>query len=609
MPPACGIRPHILWALQWGRKGFLPRAPTDPFRAGSGTRPPERESSHIGRVVSRGRGGRAHGGGRRPRGCASHGPTRCTSPRWAPRSSTSCRTTSRSASTSSTPRAAAPPCCSGSPTVPAASPSSKSGCPNGAPDWLQTTVVSTPNGTTSNALVVADIAHVVWAVNLGCLGLHLWPYRAADPEHADELRIDLDPTPGVGFDEVRGGCASAAATCSTSSGLRGYPKTTGNRGLHIYLRLEPRWDSTEVRAAAVALARELERRHPDLITANWWKEERGERVFVDFNQNAPHKTVFGAWFARPRTGGQVSTPLVVGRGRDVVPDDLTIRTVPDLLRGGATPGPTSPRSPSRSSRCSSWPSGTRRPGCTTRRGRPSTPRCPTSRPASPPAGPRRPRRWTPGRRPAADRVPPGARTAPTPTRSGPSATRRRRWTRMSGGRAGGAGGGRAPPEHRRRRQVDRPGDRAGARGSRSPTTWPSSRVRASPATFGSTGRHESCWSQLRGDCHSHSDWSDGGSPIREMAEAARALGREYLVLTDHSARLTVAHGLERRAPSPAARAWSAELNEELAPFRILTGIEVDILEDGALDQDATSWPSSTSWWPASTPSSGWTRPR
>jgi DNA ligase D-like protein (predicted polymerase) len=196
--------------------------------------------------------------------------------------------------------------------------------------------VSTPNGTTSNALVVADIAHVVWAVNIGCLGLHLWPYLAADPAHADELRIDLDPTTGIGFEEVR----TVALLCRDvleELGLRGYPKTTGNNGLHVYLRLQPRWDSVQVRAAAVAFARELERRFPDLITANWWKEERGSRVFVDFNQNAPHKTVFGAWFARPRTGGQVSTPLTWDEVKTVVSNDLTIRTVPDLVRRRGDP--------------------------------------------------------------------------------------------------------------------------------------------------------------------------------------------------------------------------------------------------------------------------------
>ncbi len=120
-------------------------------------------------------------------------------------------------------------------------------------------------------------------------------------------------------------------------GIAAYPKTTGNRGLHVYARLEPRWDSFQVRSGAVALARELERRHPDLITANWWKEERGRRIFVDFNQNAPHKTVFGAWFARPRVGGQVSTPLSWDEVATVDPDELTIRTVPDLLRRRGDP--------------------------------------------------------------------------------------------------------------------------------------------------------------------------------------------------------------------------------------------------------------------------------
>jgi DNA ligase D len=202
--------------------------------------------------------------------------------------------------------------------------------PPGVPEWLQTSIVSTPNGTRSNALVVADIAHVLWAVNLGCLGLHLWPYRASDGAHADELRIDLDPQPGTGFDDARRVARHTRALLS-ELGIAGYPKTTGNRGIHVYVRLEPRWDSTAVRAAAVALARELERRHPDLVTANWWKEERGARVFVDFNQNAPHKTVFGAWFVRPRVTGQVSTPLQWDELDDVDPEALTLATVPARL--------------------------------------------------------------------------------------------------------------------------------------------------------------------------------------------------------------------------------------------------------------------------------------
>ncbi len=180
--------------------------------------------------------------------------------------------------------------------------------PRSGPDWLETTIVATPNGTTSRALVAADLAHVLWAVNLACLGFHVWPYRADDPEHADELRIDLDPTPGVDFEMVRE-AAHEVDGLLRGVGLTGWPKTTGNRGIHVYVRLLPRWSSIEVRAAAVAVARELERRRPDLITAAWWKEERGRRVFVDFNQNAPHKTVFGAWSVRARPGAQVSTPF------------------------------------------------------------------------------------------------------------------------------------------------------------------------------------------------------------------------------------------------------------------------------------------------------------
>ncbi len=200
--------------------------------------------------------------------------------------------------------------------------------PEGAPAWLETTVVSTPNGTTSNALVVTDIGHVVWAVNLGCLGFHPWPYLAADPDHTDELRIDLDPTPGVVFDQVRE-TASEVKLLFDELGIASYPKTTGSKGIHVFVRLEPRWDSYEVRAAAVAAARELERRRPDLITAAWWKEERGTRVFVDFNQNAPHKTVFGAWSVRARVGAQVSTPFAWEELPHVDPDAFTIAAVLD----------------------------------------------------------------------------------------------------------------------------------------------------------------------------------------------------------------------------------------------------------------------------------------
>jgi DNA ligase D len=202
--------------------------------------------------------------------------------------------------------------------------------PKSKPDWLQTTTVSTPNGTTSEALIAADLDHVLWAVNLGCLGFHVWPYLASDPAHTDELRIDLDPTPGIDFTHIRAAAAELRMLLA-ELGVAGYPKTTGNRGLHVYIRLQPRWDSYQVRSAAVAIARELERRSPELITAAWWKEERGRRVFIDFNQNAPHKTVFGAWSVRARPGAQVSTPVRWDEIDDIHPDQFTIASLPARL--------------------------------------------------------------------------------------------------------------------------------------------------------------------------------------------------------------------------------------------------------------------------------------
>jgi DNA primase len=164
----------------------------------------------------------------------------------------------------------------------------------------------------------------------------VWPNRADDPDHADELRIDLDPSPGVNFEMVRE-AAGEVRDLLSEAGLTGLPKTTGNRGVHIYVRLRAEWTSIEVRAAAVAIARELERRRPDLITAAWWKEERGTRVFVDFNQNAPHKTVFGAWSVRARPGAQVSTPFSWDELPRIQPDELTLATVPPRLAAVGDP--------------------------------------------------------------------------------------------------------------------------------------------------------------------------------------------------------------------------------------------------------------------------------
>jgi DNA ligase D len=208
--------------------------------------------------------------------------------------------------------------------------------PDNAPDWLTTTVVSTPNGTTSRALVATDLANVAWAVNLGCLGFHVWPSYADDPGHAIELRIDLDPQPGVNFDDARVVAHDVKALLD-EFGVAGYPKSTGKHGIHVYVPLLPKWDSIEVRWAAVAVARELARRHPDRITDAWWKEERGARIFIDFNQNSPHKTVFGAWGARPRAGAQVSMPFRWDELDTIDPDEQTIATAPARLASIGNP--------------------------------------------------------------------------------------------------------------------------------------------------------------------------------------------------------------------------------------------------------------------------------
>jgi DNA ligase D len=199
-----------------------------------------------------------------------------------------------------------------------------------APDWLHTTTVETINGTPSRALVIADLAHVLWAANMGVLGLHVWPFRASNPEEADEMRIDLDPSPGVTFDMVREAAAHVRDLLA-ELGMLGFAKTTGSKGIHVYVRVEPGWDSVAIRGAVVALGRELAARHPHLITDKWWKEERGTRVFVDFNQNAPHKNMFGAWGVRPRVGAQVSTPFGWNELETIDPERCTIDTVPHRL--------------------------------------------------------------------------------------------------------------------------------------------------------------------------------------------------------------------------------------------------------------------------------------
>src|SRR5499433_3221501 len=199
--------------------------------------------------------------------------------------------------------------------------------PSSRPEWIETVELSFPSGRTAHEVVVRDAAQLAWVVNLGCIDLNPHPVRAQDLDHPDELRIDLDPVPGVAWSQIRE-VALVAKEVLEAFGLVGWPKTSGSRGFHIYCRIEPRWTFTEVRRAAVALAREVERQAPDMATSKWWKEER-HGVFLDYNQNAKDRTVASAYSARPTTDARVSTPLRWEEVAGCEPDEFTIDTVPE----------------------------------------------------------------------------------------------------------------------------------------------------------------------------------------------------------------------------------------------------------------------------------------
>jgi DNA ligase D-like protein (predicted polymerase) len=198
--------------------------------------------------------------------------------------------------------------------------------PDGAPEWLQTAIVTFPSGREARELVANDAAHVVWGVNLGVIDWNPWPVRTGDLDHPDELRVDLDPTPEASWDDVRR-TALVVREVLADHGLTGFPKTSGSRGIHVYVRIHPRWDFIEVRRAAVALAREAERRAPGLASSKWWKEER-QGVFLDYNQNARDRTIASAYSVRPTPDARVSTPLRWDEVPDVEHGDLRIDTVP-----------------------------------------------------------------------------------------------------------------------------------------------------------------------------------------------------------------------------------------------------------------------------------------
>jgi DNA ligase D-like protein (predicted polymerase) len=206
------------------------------------------------------------------------------------------------------------------------------------PEWLQTATVTFPSGRSATELVPNDAAHLIWGVNLSNIDWNPWPVRRADLDHPDELRIDLDPTPGVPWSEVRD-VAMAVHELLSEHGITGYPKTSGSRGMHINVRIAPEWSFTEVRMAALAVAREIERRMPGRATSKWWKEER-VGVFLDYNQNARDRTVASAYSVRPVPGARVSCPLRWDEVPDVEPADLRMDTVPQRLREVGDPSAT-----------------------------------------------------------------------------------------------------------------------------------------------------------------------------------------------------------------------------------------------------------------------------
>jgi DNA ligase D len=199
--------------------------------------------------------------------------------------------------------------------------------PRGAPDYLETARIQFPSGRHADEICPTEVAVVGWAAQMGTITFHPWPVRAADVDHPDELRLDLDPQPGTDFaDAVE--VAGEARALLGELGYAGFPKTSGGRGVHIYVRIEPRWSFTDVRHAAIAFGRELERRLPDRVTTKWWKEERGERIFIDYNQNARDRTIASAYSVRPKPGAPVSAPVTWDELPGVAPEDFTVATMP-----------------------------------------------------------------------------------------------------------------------------------------------------------------------------------------------------------------------------------------------------------------------------------------
>jgi DNA ligase D len=200
--------------------------------------------------------------------------------------------------------------------------------PKGAPEWVQTARIEFPSGRTADEICPTEIGVVAWCAQMGTITFHPWPVRSDDVDHPDELRLDLDPQPGTDFeDAVR--VAATARELLGDLGYVGFPKTSGGRGIHIYVRIEPKWTFTDVRHAAIAFGRELENRLPGQVTTKWWKEERGERIFVDYNQNARDRTIASAYSIRPKPGAPVSAPVTWDELGECQPEDFTVASMPE----------------------------------------------------------------------------------------------------------------------------------------------------------------------------------------------------------------------------------------------------------------------------------------
>ena len=248
--------------------------------------------------------------------------------------------------------------------------------PKGAPDYLESVEITFPSGRTADEICPTEIAVPVWCAHMGALTFHPWPVRRADVDRPDELRIDLDPQPGTTFTDAVS-VAAGARELLEELGLKGFAKTSGNRGVHVFVRIEPRWEFLDVRHAAIGFGRELARRDSG-VTVDWWKEERGSRIFVDFNQNCRDRTIASAYSLRPLPGAPVSTPLTweeLARTTDPARAEPLHRAAPTGRRT-ATPGPGSTRRRTRSSRCSRCTTSCPAGRC---RSRPTTRRCPASR--------------------------------------------------------------------------------------------------------------------------------------------------------------------------------------------------------------------------------------